>query len=415
MESHKKNIALQNCNQIGIDDLIKLIDNGDITIDEFIAAGLDQQTVGNLQRRKSEMDNLRLLDIQRIDQERREEEQRKIIQEDKERLIQQILKKQIGADKIKRAIDSNIISFDELKESGLQSNLLNSLKHFCDVDRVTRKTTIDQLPAMEEERTDVYFVGVPGSGKSTMLAGLLKIANQQGRLLPDTYNNAGSLYQNNLITDLNKGVLPNATIAGSYNYVALSLRDDKGKKHPFNIVEIPGENYVNILNNADVKDILKYVSNSNKKILVFVIDALAHDNNYSDSTTQLDQNLAYTNILQMFRANGILEKTDSIYLVANKFDTIIENHYPHDSRKKGDLAVEFLEMNFKNLIENCKMARKGSRNKFKIKIFPYSIGYVAYNNIMESFNEDFSNSFIKLIIADSFVVRGGVSKVLQTN
>jgi hypothetical protein len=415
MDPHKKNIALQNCNQIGIDDLIKFIDTNAITLEEFVQAGLSAANVQKLQDRVREVENKRSQEAERVEKERMDEDLKRNREESKKKLIDQILRKQVGAEKIKRAIESDFISFNDLEDSGLTKTTINSLKHFCNTKSVTRKTTIDELPAMEEGRTDLYFVGVPGSGKSTMLAGLLKTANTLGKLMPDTYNNAGSIYQTNLITDLNRGVLPNATIAGSYNYVALSLKDDNGKKHPFNIVEIPGENYVSMFNNAEVAGILTYIKNSNKKILVFVIDAMAHDTNYAESDSPLDQNLAYTNILQMFKKNGILEKTDAIYLVANKFDTIIENHYAHDNRPNGDLAVEFLNTNFRNLIENCKTAREESRNQFKIKTLPFSIGSVVYNNIIENFNTDFSKSLINLVINDSFVVRGGVSKTLQTN
>lgn len=414
MDQHKKNIALQNCNQLQSEDLIKLIENGNITLPEFVQAGLTSSKVQELQSRISQIENENKREVERLDNEKLEEEQKRILLDSKKQLIDQILRKQIGAEKIKRAIEANFISFNDLENSDLDRKTINSLKHFCTTKSVTKRTTIEDLPAMEEGRTDLYFVGVPGSGKSTMLAGLLKTANDEGRLLPDTYNNAGSIYQTNLITDLNRGVLPNATIAGSYNYVALSLKDDNGKKHPFNIVEIPGENYVNIFNSAEVKDILKYINNNNKKILVFVIDALAHDSQYSESDSPLDQNLAYTNILQMFKTNGILEKTDAIYLVANKFDVIIDNYYAHDTRSNGERAEEFLTRNFNNFIENCKMAREETRNQFRIKTLPYSIGNVVYNNIIESFNTDFSESLINLVINDSFVVKGGVSKVLQT-
>lgn len=414
MDPHKKNIALQNCNQIGIDDLIKFIENKTITLQEFVQAGLSNNNVHELEARIKKAENDRTREVERLEKERMDEEQKKNLLESKKQLIDQILSKQVGAEKIKRAIESDFISFNDLEKESLNKTTVNSLKHFCNTKSVTKKTTIDDLPAMEEGRTDLYFVGVPGSGKSTMLAGLLKTATEDGKLLPDPYNNAGSIYQSNLITDLNRGVLPNATIAGSYNYVALSLKDDNGKKHPFNIVEIPGENYVNMFNNAEVEGILKYINNDNKKILVFVIDALAHDTNYSESDSPLDQNQAYTNILQMFKKHGILEKTDAIYLVANKFDTIIENYYAHDGRQNGDLAVEFLKKNFLNFIENCKMAREESKNQFRIKILPFSIGNVVYNNIIESFSKDFSTSFMNLVINDSFVVKGGVSKVLQT-
>lgn len=414
MDIYKKNTALQNCNLLAITDIKKFIDFDSITLDEFIQAGLDQDKVLELRQHLQIAELARKREKEQLEAELRKEEVKRASEKHKTQLLSDIRSKKVGADKIKNALNSDIISFEDLEGLDLEKKLVNSIRHFCRTDRVTRKTTIENLPPMAEERTDVYFIGVPGSGKSTMLAGLLKSATIKGKLLPDTYNNAGSIYQNQLITDLNKGVLPNATIAGSYNYVALSLKDDNAKQHPFNIVEIPGENYVDILNNADVENILKYIRNDNKKILIFVIDSLAHDNDYSDSHTQLDQNLAYTNILQMFKNNGVLEQTDAVYLVANKFDAIIENRYSHDNREKGDLAVEFLKTDFLNFIENCKTVRDNSKNKFKIKILPYSIGHIVYNNIMEEFNSDFSNSLINLLLHDSFVVKGGVSKVFQT-
>jgi hypothetical protein len=415
MDTYKKNTALQNCNLLAITDIKKFIDQGSISLEEFIQAGLDQDKVIQLKNHIQQIELTRRKELEEIEEKKRQEEVRKASEQHKNQLLDDVKNKKVGAEKIKNAINNDILSYRDLESLGLGNKMINSIKQFCRTDRVTRKTTIEDLPPMEEGRTDVYFIGVPGSGKSTMLAGLLKIANMKGKLLPDTYNNAGSVYQNQLITDLNKGVLPNATIAGSYNYVALSLKDDNEKQHPFNIVEIPGENYVSILNNGEVKEILNYINNSNRKILIFVIDSLVHDEQEREYNTQIDQNLAYTNILQMFEDHNILEHTDAVYLVANKFDAIIESRYPHDGREMGDLAMEFLDQNFLNFISNCKTVRQNSKNKFKIKTLPYSIGNVVYNNIMEDFNPDYSNTLINLLIHDSFVVKGGVSKVFQTS
>jgi hypothetical protein len=264
---------------------------------------------------------------------------------------------------------------------------------------------IKQLPPMAEGRTDVYFVGVPGSGKSTMLSGLLNMANKEGILMADTYNNDGSVYQAQLISDLNRGVLPNATASGSYNYVALSLKDNNGAKHPFNIVEVPGENYVNMFNNGDVGEFLNYISNSNKKILIFVIDSLAHDTGYNDANSQLDQNLVYVNILNMFKANGVLDRTDAVYLVANKFDAIKDTRYATHNTDDDSLALDFLQNEFKALIENCKDAREDSKNNFKIRVLPFSIGNVSYTSIIDYFNKEYSEIVIQKLIEDSFVIK----------
>jgi ribosome biogenesis GTPase A len=388
MDEHRKNIILQSCNTLQPSQIIAIIEQGGITIDEFETAGLTNDKLNQVKTA--------------ISTKAKNESN----QSEKEELLNEVLKGKVSADEIKANINNGNFSFDDLIRIGVNEKIVNSLKHYCNFNRITMFRNINQLPPMEEGRTDVYFVGVPGSGKSTMLSGLLNVANKYGILMPDIYNNDGSIYQTQLISDLNRGVLPSATASGSYNYVALSLKDGDGAKHPFNIVEVPGENYVNIFNNGDVGEFLNYISNSNKKILIFVIDSLAHDTGYNNSSSQLDQNLVYVNILNMFKSNGILEQTDAIYLVANKFDTIKENRYAHNSSSDDSLALNFLQDEFRNLIENCKDAREESKNKFKIKVVPFSIGNVSYTSIIDNINIEYSEVVINNLIEDSFVVSG---------
>jgi hypothetical protein len=395
MDNHKKNILLQNCNNLESNQIISIVQTGEITIEEFKAAGLSQNIINQI------LSSLTTKEQSENNAARKRE------------LLEKVIKGRVSADEIKANINSGNFSFDDLLDAGVNQRVVNSLKHYCNSNRITMFRNINQLPPMEEGRTDVYFVGVPGSGKSTMLSGLLNMANKNGILMPDTYNNDGSIYQTQLISDLNRGVLPNATASGSYNYVALSLKDEDGAKHPFNIVEVPGENYVNMFNNGDVGEFLNYISNSNKKILIFVVDSLAHDTGYSDSNSQLDQNLVYVNILNMFNSNGILAQTDAIYLVANKFDAIKETRYATNNSSDDSLALDFLQDEFKNLIENCKDARDESKNKFKIKVLPFSIGNVSYTSIIDNFNKEYSQVVIDNLIEDSFVVKGSRFKLFS--
>ena len=369
--------------------LIDILQKGDITIEEFKSAGLDPVKIKDILKQTTTKEQVEL------DATKKKE------------LLEKVISRKASADEIKANINKGAYTFDDLSNAGINTKTINSLKHYCNSSRITVFKNINQLPVMEEGRTDVYFVGLPGTGKSTMLSGLLNISNKEGILMPDTYNNDGSIYQTQLITDLNRGVLPNATASGSYNYIALSLKDDNGSKHPFNVVEVPGELYVNMFNNPNVSELLNYINNGNKKILIFVVDSLAHDTGYNDSKNQLDQNLVYVNILNMFKNNGVLEQTDAIYLVANKFDTIKETRFPFDNRPHEELAHDFLNEEFLALINNCKDARDDSNNKFKIKILPFSIGNVSHVSIIDSFNTDYANVVIDNLLADSFVVKGG--------
>ena len=408
MNDIQKRIILQNANTLEVSNIISIIEKGEISFDEFKQAGL---AVDKYRQIESKI-NLAEAQERAAAELARKEEEEKIaklkIQEEKNEFLKKIVRKRVTVDEIRNNINNGYITFDDLEDEGISQRTINSIKYYSNSNstRVVTFKAIEDLPPMEEGRTDVYFVGLAGSGKSTMLSGILNVANKEGILLPDTYNNDGAVYQTQIVSDLSRGVLPNATAEKSFNYIAMSLNDDNKKKHPFNIVEVPGELYAEIFNNPNIDGLLKYIKNSNKKILIFVIDSLAHDSNYADSKSALDQSLVYVNILNMFKKNGVLNQTDAIYLVTNKFDAIKENRFNGDNRPDTDLALEFLKEEFKNLINNCTSMRDESKNKFKIKVLPYSIGKVSYEFIVEDFNRNYSSSVIQNLIEDSFVVKG---------
>jgi hypothetical protein len=396
MDKLKKENLLINCNSIPTEAIITFIVEGSITLVEFEQAGLAKSTITLVQQLMEKGKDV-------TDAEGK-----------KERVLRLIKSGRIEMGEIQAHINKKLISFDDLEDTGLSTTLINSFKHFLSTDRIRKSKNIDELPPMQEGRTDVYFIGVAGSGKSTMLAGLLKIAHTSGILLADPSSGLeGSNYQRELIQDLNKGVLPLGTEVGAYNYVALSFKDETGREHPFNIVDVPGENYKSIVQNAEVEALLRYINNSNKKILIFVIDSLSHENGYNDGRNSLDQSIAYVNIMQMFASHGIFEKTDAVYFIVNKFDALKESRYAHDDRKNGDLALEYLEEEFKGLIENCKSIRNNTRFNFPIKVMPFSIGSISYNYILNHLNKDFPTTLLNQLMKDSFIIKGGTAKIFK--
>lgn len=396
----KKNNILLNCNTIPVKDILEIIKSGDITVEEFKTAGLSQDIISELEAmEKSRAEN------SKKEKDLEELKNQKTIHLDK------ILKGRILADEIKGLVNKRAITFDDILEAGLPLKTVNALKYYCSTEKITRSYTIEQLPPMEEGRTDVYFVGLPGSGKSTMIAGLLNIAHKTGVLLPDPYHAAGVNFQTDLIQDLNRGVLPERTDVGSYNYIAASFSDSNDKRHPLNIVDVPGELYEKIQDNAEVDKFLKYINNKNKKVLIFVIDSLEHENN--DSLSKFDQSVVFPNILQIFNSSGVLEQTDAIYLVVNKFDTIKESKYAFDNRPNGDIALEFLNDEFLSLKNNCIAARKDTKNSIKIKVIPFSIGSLSYGSILNTLDRDFAKTILNQITKDSFVISGGAGKIFN--
>jgi len=427
MDKHRKQNILSNCNLVPIKALDQSLVEGHITFDELNQFGLTSE----------KLDELRLLDDERngkivlpppipglemetdfyppsipgISTLPLVDNTNKVHLA--ESTLERIRNNDITADEIKVLLNSQKISLIDLENLGIERRVVQSLQFYSSASAITIFKKIEDLPAMESGRTDVYMVGMPFSGKSTILASLIKYANHRGVLIHDSYNPDGNRYLETLKRNLDYGILPIRTGEGSYNYIATSLKDPQGTSHPFNIVEVPGENYQKIFNqgfnNSEIPQFINYIRNNNKKLLVFVLDAMSHDKRFEDVKlfNALDQSIAYTNILSIFKDSNVLDNTDAVYFVVNKFDYIKETRYQFDDRPESELAFDYMNQEFLSLLENCKSARDRSRNNFKIKVLPFSVGSLVYEKIVSHVDEKYPEELVKNMLEDSFVVKGG--------
>ena len=418
-----KEQILRSCNDssISLDKLNEYVERGDISIKELKHYNLELAKVKELERRQKQREGggdyfdleeegnngLNLFeDIEEPVAAPTKKETEKL---NKAEELQKAVLGEVDIEDIKKNIKNRLYTYEDLKKAGISAELINSFKHFQN-QKAVGPTTVDSLPPMERGRTDVFFVGIAASGKSVMLSGLLFYAEKAGISIPDAYNNEGDKYAAQIITDLRRGILPMSTPEG-FNYIALSLSDEKGRAHPFNIVEVPGENYRQIyergIENEEVKGFVNYIKNENRKILIFVLDVLGHEQLFdADNNDTLNQSQAYSNILSMFEKNRILEKTDAVYIVVNKFD-LIKKKNPNTTKTDLDLAIEFVDEEFINLRKNCERYRDRCSNKFKIRVLPYSIGNIVYRKILKEFHPESSEHLVKQLLLDSFVVAGG--------
>lgn len=408
MNDIKKKQILQQCNTLELNDIVKLISDGKILEEEFSNAGLDEDKVNKIKTLVSEA---KIKYKEEEKRKRREEEELKILEENalkKQEILQNILLGKISADDIKKYVINNVLSESDIENLDINVRIKKALINYIDSPSSLSSFTINQLPAMQEGRTDIYCIGLAGTGKTTMLTGLLKTAQHQGKIIPDTYaGSQGINFSNTIIQNLNRGFIPPRTKSDSYIYVPLTIKDDKGISHPLNIVDVPGEIFRKISEEGEAHQFLKYIKNSNKKIFFIVIDPQLHYNPTKDS---LDQSLIYPNILQILKSEGIAEHIDAIYLVTNKFDYLKDNDYPFDEREEGDIALEFINNNYKALITNCFDVKEHSRYDFKLKSLPFSIGKLKWGAVLEEYDSKFSETLLEILINDSFIVKGGVGK-----
>lgn len=428
-----KEQILRSCNDssISLDKLNEYVERGDISIKELKQYNLELAKVKELERRQKqregggdyfdleeeENDGLNLFeDIEEEPVAAPTKKETKKLNKAEE--LQKAVREEVIVDEIVENIKNRLYTYEDLKKAGISAEFINSFKHFQKQKAVV-PTTVDSLPPMERGRTDVFFVGIAASGKSVMLSGLLYYANKVGIRRLDGGNNEGDKYAAQIITDLKRGVLPFSTISGTYNYIDTSLSDEKGRPHPFNIVEVPGENYERIyegnVEDDKIKGFVNYIKNENRKILIFVLDVLGHEQILDADLTNpddIDQDSVFGTVLSVFKNNRILEKTDAVYIVVNKFD-LIKKKNPNTTKTDLELADEFVKTEFTNLLNSCIAARNTCSNKFNIRVLPYSIGEIVYGKILKEFHPEYSERLVKQLLSDSFVVAGGKKKLFS--
>jgi GTPase SAR1 family protein len=258
------------------------------------------------------------------------------------------------------------------------------------------------LPPLEANRTDLYFFGQPGSGKSCILASLFYYLRRKGMIISNTLNNQGNIYRNQLTDELENGILPDSTARDGVNYIPIELRNQNNKnmRHPLNFIEMSGELFEDAYNEGISERNLaaqKYLDNNNRKLIYFVLDYDMHGKGIN--LGGVSQASKMEHILVLLDKFGILQKTEGIFIVLSKADL-----FPSGAQRSS-FAKEFVNSRYKNFIENCKdlVEKYRHRNAFELKLYPYSIGTVRFQNLLTQFDEMSPQEMIDDIMNYTFI------------
>ncbi len=311
--------------------------------------------------------------------------------------------------------DINEFAPDEIVDI-LSEDDLNSLCetlgiHASTVKNYTQPTLkFNDIPQnasdVPEGYTDIFFWGIPSSGKTCALASILStIAKDYTMEAPDTLQQFGSTYRTSLVNMFrnNIGHLPGRTNEDRTQYMPfLFYKRGEKSKRKISFFELSGEvfkyffevvNNSHIINDYDREAIensfrtLELLLNSNnQKIHFFFID-------YNQETKHTEDNngLTQSNYLEAAavyfrnRNNIFRKKTDAVYVVITKSDEI-----------KGDdkigIAKAFLQENFGSFMDVLKNQCSRSSVDFKVKLF--SIGDVYFKRVCK-IDRSYSNDIIQ--------------------
>jgi len=342
--------------------------------------------------------------IDKLEQKKREENERK---------VKEIKDNPSGfkAHEIKEKLDSKFISIDDLERIGIPSDILIALNKFED------KTieTLGEIPTeIESGYTEIYFWGIPGSGKSCALAGILSYAQNAGDLsIQDgTGFKYANLLANTFIGQQNScpvGILPPRTDEEQTQYLPFDLRDNKGKRHPVALIELSGEIFkcffdlragqeLRTNHKAVFNNLKNYLAGPNRKIHFFVIDLSKDPTEILDKKSSASQ-LTYLNAAQGFFNNNDTFKrsTDAIYIITTKSDLL-----DCEETEKEDRAADHLKKNFPAFINELKDVCKKYKinDNSNLKVIPFSIGKVYFQDICK-FNPAYSAKIVQILKKDT--------------
>jgi len=260
--------------------------------------------------------------------------------------------------------------------------------------------TVDDIPS---GYTDVFFWGIPSSGKTCALATILCTMKDKYTITsPSLEKKFGATYRDSLINIFNNqtAYLPAATQKDRTQYMPFLLkRRNEDKYRQLSFFELSGEvfkyfheleNNSNILADDDRGNIEKafetldiLLSSKNQKIHFFFIDYQQETKGTRDKHNLTQEN--YLNAAATYfrdREDIFKKKTDAVYVVVTKSDQIKsdnENYKNVNGEIRTQLAGRFLSDNFGNFMDVIKHRCKKDSVDFNVKIF--SIGDVYFKSI----------------------------------
>lgn len=299
-------------------------------------------------------------------------------------------------DFLKLLIDEDIFTKSELISHGVcTEGTFDMLYNSPELPSIEQ--TENSNPEIAKGATDVFLFGIPSSGKTCVLMGLLGSRNF-------VYDNAasglGGTYADNLSIYRRHNKAPGRTYG---NFVAqiqgMVYKDNSETVYPINLIEMSGEEFamkiaLNPENLVDFEDMgtgaTKILTSDNRKIIFIVIDPTADGliklsstlKDGSPITRIVEQDIIITKMVNMLIKNPkVLKNTNAIHFILTKSDTL-------GSRETRDqIAVERIKQLYGKTImtlrDICKTYSINKSTDYQPSLFTFSLGEFHVGDLFE--------------------------------
>ena len=390
----KFEIPAELLNNLPLELLISQINKEDISKDRLSAAGMNQTLLKAIFDEKEDSDGD---DVDGDDVDGDDGGDDGVLNTE---IISRINKRQITVIDIQRAlINNDITGSDLITFCGLDAKMIKRIEEFS-APEVMPPVSISELPALNANCTDFYFLGLPAAGKSCLIASLLTHWMRTGICNPEVSNPRGVKYFKTLAGGFSKGILPRSNPNTFIDYIAITLNIEESPsglagffssrkrkyKIPINLLDMAGEKFEKVADDGSesFRDHKEYLNNDNNKALFFILDYTL-DNDGEDAFTQA---LSLSIVLNNLKDMGILAKTDSIFLILTKADM-----FPVPKEKYQEYANNYI----REYYDSFRKSLDGIKDDFGVEyeIIPYSIGAPIFGELLEDYNPN-TNDNLKM-------------------
>lgn len=287
-------------------------------------------------------------------------------------------------------------------------DFLDSGKELEAFPPVPSPTSISKAPC-----TEMYFWGIPASGKSCALGAILSSANSGDVALsmqPDS-DCQGYGYLNRLsnLFNLNRVCLfpPGNATSATYE-MGFDLEDNDGKIHPITCVDLAGE-LIGAMYKVNAKEPLTQEQEAalttltnmlvdnrtkNRKVHFFVLEYGAEDKEYLG----LPQNFLLQAAAEYIKKTGVFNKdTDRIAILMTKVDKA--NAVGEELTKK---LKDYILANYKGFYNTLtQICRLNEINRGKVNILPFTVGQVYFQNY-SIFKDESAAAVVRFMLEISY-------------
>lgn len=314
------------------------------------------------------------------------------------------------ADVIRTMLGEGIIDYSDLLNIGIEEDFIRQLVQNMPSPVSPPSVSLDKIS--RQKTTEVYFWGIPASGKSCALGAIMSVA-KNGRvaeaMIMDNkcqgygyMNRLSSLFRNGQV-----GSLPGSTATSSISEMAFDLIDKKHHEHSVTCIDLAGE-LVRCMYKYDTKeepltnqeeqtlDTLTRILTDNRKIntkIHFFVVEYGGEGKMYGGVPQSDYLAA---ALRYIETTGIIAKdTDAIFLIITKVDKAKVDRGQLTEALREYINNSDAYRGFYNGLKH--ICQKHEINNGKVPIFPFSLGKVCFQSYC-LFDEQAASKIVDTIL-----------------